>query len=63
METLKEIDRLLVAKPFVPFVIRCGKNDFQIRKRKHARFNNNGGLEIRQNGQVHWLNSDHVSLA
>ena len=59
---LKKINDLLVARPFSPFVIKCGKTEFKIKRRRQARFNHDGTLEVRQEGQINFLNSDHVSL-
>jgi hypothetical protein len=58
----EKIDKLLVAKPFSPFVIKCGKSEFTIKRRREARFNRHGTLEVRQGSTVHCLNDIHVTL-
>lgn len=59
---IRKINDLLIARPFVPFTIKCGQKEFKIKRRRHARFNHNGTLEVRTETETYYLNNDRVSL-
>lgn len=59
---IQKINDLLIARPFVPFTIKCGQAEFKIKRRRNARFNHNGTIEVRTKTETSYLNNDHVSL-
>jgi hypothetical protein len=59
---LRLIDDAMIASPFVPFTIRCGKTDFAITEPGQARWTRHGSLEVMDDGGRNILSTEHILL-
>jgi hypothetical protein len=60
---LDKIERYLTQRPFVPFRVRCGTAEFEIRKPDQGRFNRFGSFEFREEVvKITVCNNDHINF-